>query len=275
MAGILAGASSALAVTNTWYTTKAAAFAAAKAAGVKRIFIARGRTDCRDCDQTRFFWCESTDLNTGADGLKYSAKGLIEAHYICWYCNEDVSAYRDETDPYYQQTGIPFGYLPHTWIIDVASSNPLDVTAGIQYPQNLVTRFTTTTNRVANAFTNWAALEGIPVPQRGITNCPAGDGIPNLLKYVCGLPATNRCASSDLMQATTTNGTREVIYYKSTNAVLAVVEPLWANSFTRNAMTNSAITNIYLGTEGGRQKWKAVLPSSSPQSGARLRADQK
>ena len=273
LAMLVMGASSGYAVTNTIYTTKAAAFAAAKAAGKQRVFLLVGNATCGGCNNTKYFWCESTNLYTGADGLKYSAKGLIEAHYVLWYCDE-YGPNKSEKDSYYAQMPPPASYLPHTWTIDVNSSNALDVAGDEQYANMLVPRFTTTTNRVAMAFTNWAAVEGIPVSQRGITNCPAGDGIPNLLKYACGLPATNRCASSDLMQPIATNGTREVVYYKSTNAVLAVVEPLWANSLVGASMTNKALTNIYLGDVGGRQKWKAVIPSSAQQGGARLRTYQ-
>jgi hypothetical protein len=199
---------------------------------------------------------------------------LIDAHYICWYVNEDVNAYFQEELYFYNQIQPPVGSLPLTWIIDVNTTNALDATSGIQFPNFLVNRFTAQANQVSMHYTSWAALQGIPTQQRGISNCPAGDGIPNLLKYACGLTATNHCSGADLMQPIATDGTMEVIYFKSTNAVLSVVDPVWSSSLLGNAMTNNTQTNIYLGTVNGRQKWKAVLPASTSQGFMRLKARQ-
>jgi hypothetical protein len=164
--------------------------------------------------------------------------------------------------------------LPHTWIIDVNTTNALDAAGGEQFPNMLVTRFSTWIPSVPT-FTAWTINEGIPVELRGINDCPAGDGIPNLLKYGCGLTATNYCAPDTLMQSTFTNGSLQVVYFKSTNTLDVQVAPVWSSSLTSPFWTPDGLTEVYLGDQAGRQKWAAALPySSASQAWVRLRATQ-
>lgn len=101
---------------------------------------------------------------------------------------------------------------------------------------------------------------GIPLVLRGENDSPAGDGIPNLLKYACGLSAMDPCTTADLMtiQLADSN-TFSVLYYKSKTAEDVTLQPIWAESL-HGSWSAVGIVTEKLGEDAEREHWKASIP---------------
>ena len=276
MLGLLI-ANTASATTLTWHATRAAAVAEAQATGKQRIFLLIGNASCGGCANTKYYWCESTTLYTGADGNQYSAKQLIEDHYVLWYCDEWVDEYRQEGWVYYSQMKPDVtSSLPHSWIIDVNTMNALDVAGDEQYPNMLVDRFSTwmPSEPALPTFAQWIQNYGLPAADQNHDDCPAEDGVPNLLKYACGLAPTNPCATTELMQGVVSNGTFGIVYYKSKETSDVQLNPIWISSLSNTEWTATGIITEQLADEAGREKWKASVSSPEAQGYIRLQAVQ-
>lgn len=105
---VKAGTSGTVAITvaqvpANWYLTKSDAEAAAKASG-RRIILVYGRDGCDNTSWTRE--CLSADP---------SIKPLVDAGYVCWYCNCDGDRYGEA---YGYTVGLGYYSLPMVCIID-------------------------------------------------------------------------------------------------------------------------------------------------------------
>lgn len=96
-------------VPPNWYVTKTEAVAAAKASG-KRIILVYGRDGCYNTTWTR----ECLSANP-------SIKPLVDAGYVCWYCNCDGDT-ADEASAY--RSGLGYYTLPMVCVL-----NPQDMSA--------------------------------------------------------------------------------------------------------------------------------------------------
>ena len=123
-------------------------------------------------------------------------------------------------------------------------------------------------------FSVWTDDQSIPGGMRCETDIPVADGVVNLIKYACGLPAMTDCSSSNLLSVVAgESSTFSVQYYKSKTMENVELEPVWSSTLDGPWCTDW-ITTEYLNDEGGREKWKASVPKR--QSGfLRLRATQK
>ena len=96
------------------------------------------------------------------------------------------------------------------------------------------------------SYTDWTVLEGIPVGQRDHSATPVNDGIPNLLKYACGLPALQQCTTDDLMTIAVNDGSSTFAinfsYFK--RVVNVDLDAVWAPSLTEQMVTNDVIYQI-------------------------------
>jgi len=100
----------------------------------------------------------------------------------------------------------------------------------------------------------------IPVELHSETNSPAGDGIPNLLKYACGLPAMDVCTTADLMTIMSASSNLfSVLYYKAKSADDVTLQPIWAETLFGPW---SAIVPelIDADADAERELWKASVP---------------
>jgi len=100
----------------------------------------------------------------------------------------------------------------------------------------------------------------IPVGLRAQTDIPVDDGIPNLLKYACGLPAMDVCCTADLMtiEAAQSN-TFSVLYYKSKSAQDVALQPVRAETLP-GTWSALGVTAEKLGEDAEREEWKASVP---------------
>ncbi|MFO7936690.1 MAG: GLUG motif-containing protein [Kiritimatiellia bacterium] len=114
------------------------------------------------------------------------------------------------------------------------------------------------------AYSEWLLDEGVPGGESGENDTPADDGIPNLLKYACGLPAMTPATTADYMNIIVDADQDEfgIAYYKSKAAVNVLLEPLWTYDLT-GEWTAQGLTITETGeTENNREIWKAVLHGS-------------
>lgn len=121
-------------------------------------------------------------------------------------------------------------------------------------------------------YLDWTIAESIPLVQRGYTDTPAGDSIPNLLKYASALPALTSASTAELLDLVedTGAGTFAIIYYKSKSAIGVTLEPIWASTLTGPWLT-TGITLQKLADVQGREQWKASILKDQ-QGFMRLRA---
>ena len=247
-----------------WNTTKADALAELQSSGKKRIFLIIGNVDCHNCHNTMDYFAEAATV-----------KPILEEHYVLWY-HDEWNYPASWVNPFYSAMPPPAGSgLPHSWVIDASDPDnlvALDTRGGTLYPGGIFEDFITPWIPTTPDFSEWVGGFGLPAGEQGETNCPAGDSIPNLLKYACGLAPTNHCTTDDLMPCTVSNGTFAIWYYKSKDTVGVQLDPVWTSSLTNGTWSTGGLSVQQLPDEGGREKWNASLPSGS-QGFIRLRAE--
>lgn len=107
----------------------------------------------------------------------------------------------------------------------------------------------------------WADAEGIPLLERGPEDTPAGDGIPNIIKYAAGLPAMTSHLPEDVMSIATVNedGMFSIIYSKSKTAEGAELLPVWAGGLD-SEWVPEGITHELIAVDGDVETWKVSIP---------------
>jgi hypothetical protein len=113
-------------------------------------------------------------------------------------------------------------------------------------------------------YAQWAADQGIPSDQRGYQDTPAGDGIPNLLKYACGLDALP-CAATDTLYIADTaiSNAFSIVFYRSSTATGVRLDPMYSPELIPASWTNTGIDLQLLSTGNKREKWQATIPASA------------
>ena len=110
------------------------------------------------------------------------------------------------------------------------------------------------------SFASWLNAEAVPLGQRGESDIPMNDGVPNLLKYACGFPAMTSVESADVLSITSgVSGTFSVLYYKSKSAVGVTLEPIWATNLSGPWLT-TGVTKSLMDGDAQREQWKASVP---------------
>ena len=110
------------------------------------------------------------------------------------------------------------------------------------------------------SFDTWAINESIPEGIRGENATPAEDGIANLLKYACGLPAMQAYSSSNLISIVEGEaGTFSVRYYKAKKSSDVSLEPIWTTSLLSSWSTTN-ITNVLVNDGTDIEEREASIP---------------
>jgi hypothetical protein len=114
-------------------------------------------------------------------------------------------------------------------------------------------------------FNTWLISQGIPINTRGAEDCPMLDGIANLLKYACGLPAMQVCSNGIYMAIQTNNSssTFSMEYYKSPTATGVLLQPTWTSNLTEEVWSSDDITVEFVQNEGDRELWRASIPMNN------------
>ncbi len=120
-------------------------------------------------------------------------------------------------------------------------------------------------------FNQWIALEGVPIAMRGETDTPAGDSIPNLLKYAVGLDAMQSYTSEALYpDAAVSNGEFVVQYNKAMDVRDVIIEPTYCERLD-GAWSVQGMDRELLHADGIYETWQASVPLLT-QGFVRLRA---
>jgi hypothetical protein len=137
--------------------------------------------------------------------------------------------------------------------------------------------FSTDSGHAVMTFATWA--ESIPEPGlRGASDCPMGDGIPNLMKYAAGLDPTTAYATADLFSSSleTDDGEPKLVmlYYKDPSAVNVHLYPVTAPALT-DEWVSDGVENLFTGQldENNREVWKAAVPIDGASRFLRLTAE--
>ena len=111
------------------------------------------------------------------------------------------------------------------------------------------------------SFGEWLESESVPLNQRGESDTPAGDGIPNLLKYVCGLPAMQPASTADLLEIVpgASPDVFAVRYYRSKSAIDVLLEPIRASALS-GPWTAEGITEELISEDDTREEWRGSIP---------------
>ena len=118
----------------------------------------------------------------------------------------------------------------------------------------------------SQSFSSWADTIADPA-QRGLTNCPAGDGIPNLLKYALGLNPEQPCSQDDIFSyQLTTNALGEpcllMSYQVSTETENIQVGPVKTTSLLTPSWNTNGILNSAVRIIDAYERWESTLSTT-------------
>lgn len=119
----------------------------------------------------------------------------------------------------------------------------------------------------SQSFSSWADAIADPT-QRGLTNCPAGDGIPNLLKYALGLNPEQVCSQNDVYTyklATNAMGEQclQMTYQLSTKTENIQAGPVKTASLLSPNWVTNGIVNTAISTIEAYELWESTLSTAS------------
>jgi len=113
---------------------------------------------------------------------------------------------------------------------------------------------------LSGTYSSWVFTQGLPVGLQAETDTPASDGIVNLLKYACGLPATDSCTTADLMSIADNGAAKfAILYFRAKYALDVDLEPVWASDLA-GPWSPIGITTEMIQDIGEREQWKASIP---------------
>ena len=185
----------------------------------------------------------------------------IEYPYTCTahYSNGSTA---DVTDQAGWSEDSPFTSISSVGLLTETEGNMYEtVTVTATYGGLDATKVITVNSSLTElSYEEWLFLQEVPETLTAHDDIPADDGIPNLLKYACGLSALDFCTTSDLMTVVPepSAGTFSIIYHVSKSAVDAVVEPLCASSV--NGPWFPVEIRQKIGEDGDIEHWKATMP---------------
>ena len=111
-------------------------------------------------------------------------------------------------------------------------------------------------------FAEWSETQGIPEDQRGENDMPAGDNLPNLLKYATGFEAMTPYAPQDIMGVSENPlpGKFTARFHRSKSAVGVQVVPEWSPNLETGSWTTEGLSQQKLTEEGDREEWEVSVP---------------
>ncbi len=110
------------------------------------------------------------------------------------------------------------------------------------------------------AYSDWVLGQNITDSMYAHEDQPAGDGIPNLLKYACQLPAMEYCSTTNLMTVVIDRSSESyaIRYRVWKSAVEAEVVPLFA--FSLEGPWYPVEINTKIGEDDAMEYWQATIP---------------
>jgi hypothetical protein len=122
-------------------------------------------------------------------------------------------------------------------------------------------------------YQDWLDNLGVPSYEQGYTDCPAGDGIQNLLKYAIGLNPMDFCSAQDVMEpvADEANGV-SVIYNKAKGTVGVELFPAWTDCLLPADWNTDGFELSLRAETSSNETWKATHSVTGECGYIRLRA---
>jgi autotransporter-associated beta strand protein len=120
----------------------------------------------------------------------------------------------------------------------------------------------------AQSFSGWLQQYGLAGADAAMTAAPAGDGIPNLLKYAFNLDPT-RNEGSGLYPgehrglphfAVSAGSHMEMFYYRDTAKPDIDITPVWRARLEETPDWSEVLDLQLIGTQGGVEQWRARIP---------------
>ncbi|MFP4156342.1 MAG: hypothetical protein ACLFU4_01870 [Opitutales bacterium] len=111
-------------------------------------------------------------------------------------------------------------------------------------------------------FAEWVETQGIPEGSRSDADTPAGDNLPNLLKYATGFEAMTPHVLRDIM-AVSENPPADHFsarFYRSKSAVGVRVVPQWSPDLKNDSWTTEGLSEDQLTEEADREAWEVSIP---------------
>jgi len=115
------------------------------------------------------------------------------------------------------------------------------------------------TTEIVDYFT-WAENEGIPLLEREPEDTPAGDSIPNIIKYTAGLAAMIPYTPADVMRIApaSEDGYFSITYSKSKTAKNAELQPVWTGALDSEWIPEG-ITHELISVDGDVETWNVSI----------------
>jgi hypothetical protein len=133
----------------------------------------------------------------------------------------------------------------------------------------------------AQSFAGWLQQYDLSGPDAAMTAAPAGDGIPNLLKYAFNLDPTRNEGSGlypgeyrGLPLFTAAAGSHlEMIYYRATAKPDIELTPVWRARLEETPDWAEVSDQQLLGTQDGVEQWRARIPLDEERGFMRIRVN--
>ena len=148
-------------------------------------------------------------------------------------------------------------------IADFVGNQDMTVAIKAAYSGQYTTKSVTIKPKISYA--EWTILEEIPFNQIADDAAPANDGIPNRLKYACGLPAMVSCSTSDLMSIDQggAGGTFAIRYRESKSADLEELKAVTKASLSDLSWTINGVTDSLISQDSEYKFKKASISVGS------------
>ena len=122
-------------------------------------------------------------------------------------------------------------------------------------------------------YQDWLYNLDVPANEQGYIDCPACDGIQNLLKYAIGLNPMEVCSAADVMEpvADETNGV-SIIYRKSKGVEGVELFPIWSDSLLPSNWNPNGFEFAIISQTDSNATWKATHSDTGECGYIRLKA---
>lgn len=113
----------------------------------------------------------------------------------------------------------------------------------------------------SHSYGDWAQAEAIPVDQRGEADTPAGDSVPNMIKFATGLKAMETANPAELLDYQVNPQARSIDlnFKRSVEAGNVLLVPEWSWTVAEGWQTGYYGME-QSGIEEGREVWNASIP---------------
>jgi hypothetical protein len=119
----------------------------------------------------------------------------------------------------------------------------------------------------------WVADANVPTNELGYADCPAEDGIQNLLKYAIGLNPMEVCSAADLMEPIDDTNGVSIVYNKAKGVDGICLLPLWSDKLLPSNWNPNGFEFSIISETDSNETWKATHSVTGECGYIRLKAE--